>query len=370
VKWESANTDKDLLMTHIKSPHDLLHAIPFLVGYHPSNSIVFISLRNDEVGFAMRIDYADTWNTHLLTSICTHLLRESSDSLFVVFYPDNQPEGDSEGKVESDCFLTAINECIHLLTELKVHFHDTQLSITEAIAVYNGRWRSLICSDVNCCPQSGTTLENIETSRIAAEQVFNGNAMPLDSREQMLATLAYRSDSEQAIEIARKLKSAPELREDDEVWRTGAVANFLDQLEQFMVDGRVGLFDSGELARFIADVQDLTIRDYCFGLPLSVSPQTLLRLWNFLLTITPPGYRAPFATLFADIAYESGNGALAMCALDIADEDNPTYAMSSLLRRAFSSGWPPEAFSAMRNELHPQVCMSIFGKEIDLSIAS
>jgi hypothetical protein len=44
-------------MTTLTSPHDLLAAVPFLIGYHPTDSIVLISLLDESIGMAMRIDF-------------------------------------------------------------------------------------------------------------------------------------------------------------------------------------------------------------------------------------------------------------------------------------------------------------------------
>ncbi|MSV78281.1 MAG: DUF4192 family protein, partial [Actinobacteria bacterium] len=41
-------------MTTLTSPHDLLTAVPFLVGYQPEDSLVLIGLKDDLVGMAMR----------------------------------------------------------------------------------------------------------------------------------------------------------------------------------------------------------------------------------------------------------------------------------------------------------------------------
>jgi hypothetical protein len=79
-----------------------------------------------------------------------------------------------------------------------------------------------------------------------------------------------------------------------------------------------------------------------------------------LLRIAPEGYVAPVATIFAAIAYERGDGAIAHRALDRAEIDNPDYAMTGLLRQVFSSGWAPESFAAMRAELHPKICDALF----------
>ena len=34
-------------MTTVKTPHDLLAAVPFLIGYHPTDSLVLISVKSD-----------------------------------------------------------------------------------------------------------------------------------------------------------------------------------------------------------------------------------------------------------------------------------------------------------------------------------
>ena len=46
-------------MSTLTSPHDLLAAVPFLIGYHPSNSLVLVALKDDSVGMAMRVDLPD-----------------------------------------------------------------------------------------------------------------------------------------------------------------------------------------------------------------------------------------------------------------------------------------------------------------------
>ena len=84
-------------------------------------------------------------------------------------------------------------------------------------------------------------------------------------------------------------------------------------------------------------------------------------MWRDLLRMAPPKFVAPVASLFAAIAYENGEGALAHRALDRAIEDQPDYSLSRLLRRVFSSGWPPSGFAQLRKELHPRVTQTIFG---------
>ena len=41
-----------------------------------------------------------------------------------------------------------------------------------------------------------------------------------------------------------------------------------------------------------------------------------------------------------------------------------TYPLAVLLRRVFFSGWPAQSFAAMRAQLHPKICASLFGSSI------
>ena len=48
--------------TELTSPHDLLAAVPFMVGYHPKDSLVVMALVNSKVTMAMRVDFPDSEN--------------------------------------------------------------------------------------------------------------------------------------------------------------------------------------------------------------------------------------------------------------------------------------------------------------------
>ncbi|MEN9454339.1 MAG: hypothetical protein RLZZ19_826 [Actinomycetota bacterium] len=47
-------------MTTLTSPHDLLAAIPFLVGFKPEDSIILISILDGSISMAMRVDFPDS----------------------------------------------------------------------------------------------------------------------------------------------------------------------------------------------------------------------------------------------------------------------------------------------------------------------
>ena len=77
-------------MTTLPSPHVLLSAILFLVGFKPTDSIVLISLKEDAINLAMRIDFPEEISELEIANLSRHLLRNDADSVIAVFYlPDN-----------------------------------------------------------------------------------------------------------------------------------------------------------------------------------------------------------------------------------------------------------------------------------------
>mgnify|MGYP003704910907 CR=1 FL=1 len=115
------------------------------------------------------------------------------------------------------------------------------------------------------------------------------------------------------------------------------------------------------IARVLGRLSDIQVRDFALGCHDESSLAAHLQMWRQLLKLAPPKFVAPVATLFAALAYENGEGAMAHRALDRALLDQPDYSLACLLRRVFSSGWPPSGFAQLRSELHPKVASTIFG---------
>ncbi len=73
-------------MTTLTSPHDLIAAIPFLIGYHPVDSLVVVSIKDNCVGMAMRVDYPDDLPASAYDLLASHLQREGSTGALLVAY--------------------------------------------------------------------------------------------------------------------------------------------------------------------------------------------------------------------------------------------------------------------------------------------
>jgi hypothetical protein len=329
-------------MTTLTSPHDLLAAIPFLIGYHPENSLVLVALKDDSVGMAMRVDMPTDIAPESYDLLASHFQREAADAALIVAYVDSQTDPEP----------VLINTSAALLR--------AGISIKESLIVSDGRYRSMLCHDSECCPPLGSPIPDIDSSRIAAEHVIAGHPMPFANVSGLVQSIAA-------------LPSAMEESWQSEV-RTFWIESDSENLLDLQRDGATAVIDlAGEyaqgrgaedrelVARVIGRISDIQVRDYALGSHNEETADAYWQMWRELLLIAPRGFVAPIASIFAALAYERGEGALAHKALDRALADDERYSLALLLRRVFTAGWPPQSFSAMRAELHPKVVAAIFG---------
>ncbi len=330
-------------MTTLTSPHDLLAAIPFLIGYHPQDSLVLVALKDEAVGMAMRVDMPVCVSAEGYDLLASHFLRDGADGAFIVAYV-------GAGAVDPENVL--INTSAALVR--------AGIDIKESLIVRNNRFRSMICSDLTCCPPEGSAIPDLGSSRIAAEHVIAGHPMPfenVDGLVQSIAAVASSFESVWADEVQAFWVSS-DSEEIQELQRDGATA-IIDLVGEYR-EGR-GAEDRELAARVIGRLSDIQVRDFALGSHTDESADYYWAMWRDLLRIAPRGFVAPIACLFAAMAYERGEGALAHKGLDRGLGDDDQYSLAHLLRRVFTAGRPPQSFSAMRTELHPKVVAAIFG---------
>ena len=332
-------------MTTLTSPHDLLAAIPFLVGYHPSDSLVLVAIKEGIVSMAMCIDYPEPESSDTYDLLAHHIKLDGADaSLMIAYVPD----------VKAELYQTGAE----VLGYMAISLLKQGIEIRESIEVIGKQWRSVICEDLTCCPLAGNLLPDFESSRVAAEQVMVGRSLPFIDVSKLADSIAPLPNI--GTEFIAQVESwflSDDSSDLVEKQRDGATA--VVDLGQLYEQGR-GNSDPDLIAQVIGRLSDIQVRDFALGIHSEETLDTYWTLWRELLRIAPVGYVAPIASIFAAVAYESGQGALAHKALDRALIDNPGYSLALLLRRVFSAGWPATAFIQMREQLHPKVKAAIF----------
>jgi hypothetical protein len=329
-------------MPTLTSAHDLITAVPFLIGFQPSNSLVMISVRNNAIGMAMRIDLPASLDSDEIDLLAHHFLRDQADeALLLAYMPDGRSDGDS------------------ILISLSAGLMRNGIGTKESIVIGNGRYRSIICRDPSCCSPAGTDMPAIEESQFAVEHVVAGIPMPFANIAELIGSIAADEESlsrswAQEVELFRIHDDGSDL---SPLRRDG-----VDAMELLLDEFRIGRgpTDRKLVARVIGRMSDVQVRDYALGTFSEDTFDLYFAMWRELLRLAPSGFVAPIACIVAAMSYESGDGALAHKALDRCLVDDEHYPLGALLRRVFNAGWPPESFTQMRAELHPKVIATIF----------
>lgn len=333
-------------MPTLTSAHDLITAVPFLIGFHPTDSIVLISVKAGAIGVAMRIDLPATINSDEIDLLAHHFIRDEAEAaLLVAYMPAGRNDGDS------------------LLISLGAGLIRNGIEIHESLLISGGRYRSIICRDANCCPPAGKALPAIEDSAIAAEHVVAGIPMPYGDISELIDSIAA-----DPISLTKGWSAAvSNFKIDEDSPEVSALRrDGVESMELLLDEFRIGRGPTDEMlvARVIGRMSDVQVRDYAMGVHQEDTYDLYFAMWRELLRLAPISLVAPIACIVAAMAYENGDGALAQRALDRAIADDPSYPLAALLRRVFNAGWPPQSFAQMRAELHPKVIATIFDSTI------
>ncbi|KAB1108814.1 DUF4192 domain-containing protein [Micromonospora aurantiaca] len=145
----------------VRSPADMVAAVPYLLGFHPADSVVVVAVRGRRVVFAARGDLPAPGvdpgpaARHLAQVVA----RQDADAATVVGYG---PAARVTGVVD------AIGDALTA----------AGLVVLDALRVTEGRWFSYLCVEPSCCPPEGTPYDPA-ASQVSAAAVFAGQvALP------------------------------------------------------------------------------------------------------------------------------------------------------------------------------------------------
>lgn len=330
-----------LLMTIISTPTQLITAVPFLLDKHPEQALVCITLRNGLVETVLHSEIPEDLQRFEIASQVDFLeqlkVSEPEELLILAYLPthcDDQVVAKLARAISSRCEEIA--------------------PVKDFLLIKNNRWRSFHCADERCCDPKGQLLPDIQSSEIAAERVFRGFLMP------SFLGAEQRSSLNESGEVALHLLQsahAEVARTEPALRSKRGVVTLLRLISSFTISKSID--DLPLAARALVAFSDIQVRDFAIGSHGDENLSLHLELWRDLLEVAPSGYRAPVATVLALLKYESGDIESAQATLEVALCDDPHYSLAHLLQKSFSAGWPPEAFTTMRHELHPKLAAQL-----------
>lgn len=320
----------------LRGPADIVHAIPYLLGFHPHESLVLIGLDGCELVVTARVDLADLSEPTVAAETMTAMRRGGTVEVVAVLVTESPSGADPQrwrSEVRMLSGVAAAGGC----------------ELLDVLLVAAGRWRSLICADPLCCPPDGHEIPALERSAVAATATFAG-LVALPDRDSLAALLAPRSDTERAglvsavtAELAareqRALVDRPERGRRSDTRALFAAARRMDAGPTPPTEG--------ETVRFGAALTDIAVRD---SLWVAVDDRRLdgRELWRALAVRLPPPYDAAPLFLFSWSSWRAGNGALAGIAAERAVTSDPGYSAADLLLAAVRHGIDPRRLPRLR----------------------
>ncbi|WP_438291275.1 DUF4192 domain-containing protein [Streptomyces sp. HUAS TT7] len=364
----------------LRGPAELADALPYLMGFHPTDSAVLVALHGESGRFGGRVrvglpaspqewpDIADQLADCLITGSERRGPRPDG---IVVFLCQDPSSGGSGREV--------MERLRPLAQRLRIACGGLDVPVLEALCISDGRYWSYCCPDARCCPPEGTVLALPGTSVMAAAATYAGIQVRGSLREMEERLAPWRTgaaaDQERALDAAaaemfprilsegdrrtvadetldlaarlmRRIAEAPAPARGTDVLPAGGLGsgtlllggNASDDLDD-------GLIAHDEAAAVILGLQDRTTRDWAAEWMEGAEAGPALRLWRALARrcVGPYGdHAAALLALAGWVSWSTGDDPNARVAFGLALRADPDYRFAQLLHRACNGGLDPE----------------------------
>lgn len=152
-------------------PPSLLAALPYMLGFKPTNSLVCVLLVKESIIGCVRYEFEGD-EEELFTLLKTTIRNHQFDYLVVVL---------------------AVAEIDRNFDDLLEKFRIEQIELLDFLVTNWQNYRSAICNDVTCCPATGNQLQIGDQDQMAAELIANGH-VAVNSRAELLDRLKPVAD--------------------------------------------------------------------------------------------------------------------------------------------------------------------------------
>ncbi|MCQ4082981.1 DUF4192 domain-containing protein [Streptomyces sp. RB6PN25] len=355
----------------LHGPADLAEALPYLMGFHPDDSIVMIALHGARGRFGGRLRLGIPADAAEWPDVAAQLAdcliqgagrRGRPDAIAVYLCQD--PLG-------NETPLQTMERLRPLAQHLRTACGSLDVPVVEALCISAGRWWSYCCPDTDCCPPDGGQLTREGTSVMAAAAAYAGIQVrgSLREMEARLAPLGAEraAGQERALdaacaELLPRLLAAPEsdaLREQTIALASSAMERFRDApvcAGRPADDADDELITDDEAAALILGLQDRGARDRVAEWMEEPDAAAALRLWRALARRCVGAYTdhaAPPLTLAGWVSWSLGDEPAARVAFGRALDADPDYTFAKLLHQACNHGLDPEP---LRRSLREERC--------------
>ncbi|MFG2003278.1 DUF4192 domain-containing protein [Spirillospora sp. NPDC048911] len=305
----------------IRSPEDAIATVPYLLGYHPTESLVVIAYDGPHDTCAMRIDLPRCDSRAAAEHVAARLSQNAFRQALLLGYgtPDE--------------VTPAVATAWETLTAHR-------LRVAEALRIHSGRWWSLTCVDDTCCPILGQPYDS-STTAIAAQATFSGH-VALPDRAALARTLApLQGEPRTAMRAATDRAEQRFLSWTREGLTPAEIQSRLSASGLAILSALTPHPADDDVAWLGVTLTSMRVRDEAWIRIDTHDPQRDIDFWRAILRRVEEPYAAAPACLLALAAYAAGDGGLANLALDRAQDADPAYSLAQLLRAVIEAGIPP-----------------------------
>jgi len=325
------------VLASLRDPAEVLAALPYLLGFHPRDSLVVAAIQPGApptLGLVLRADLPPPGGEHaLVEQLRAPLLARGGCAVLVAVIggPGRPPQPPPA-----------------VVGLLRAALADRGVTVVHALwARSTAPGAPWACLDR---PEHAGLLPDATGSPIAAATAVAGLVTYADRAE--LHRLVAPDDDAALQRRAELLDAAVEAAELD---RSPAAVRRNVRLVRDAVlaagDGRLPTGDH-ELVRLAVALCDQLVRGCSIGLCLGETAAAAERLWLALVRATPPPEVAEPAALAALSAYLRGDGALAGMALDRALQAWPGHNLASLVDQVVRAAIPPDVLRQVVVDAH------------------
>ena len=330
----------DSTVSKISGPDELVQAIPYLLGFHASDSVVLVGLADGVVVVTARLDLVDAAGQGVLDRTLRAMRRGGAESFVTVIYGEAP---------DADAYVLPHDEIIYDLIDAA---DDCDADLTEAVLVADRRWWSYLCAERDCCPPEGHPV--YDDCAFAAEATFAGIVVERD-REALARSLDPAPEDErrrlsQRIALAEAEGTQLVLTGRYETRQRSAKRAMFSAARRFDRDAKLGVvseLSDDDLVGFVVTLREIAVRDPLW-MAIDDGRVDGRALWLDLARRAPSPYDAAPMFLHGWASWRAGNGALAGMAAERAISSDPDYSAADLLLGALSAAIDPRRFPKLR----------------------
>ncbi|MGH3661309.1 MAG: DUF4192 domain-containing protein [Micromonosporaceae bacterium] len=337
MSQNSSRDPSDLVPLQLRSPADVLVAVPYLIGFHPDHSLVLVGFDGPELVLTARADLPPVGRRSRGGRV--ELVPGPGEQLLATLTPDHHVD-------EVVLVAYGSSSVADPVMEAAVSVFDAaNLVVRDALRVAEHRFWSYLCQGPECCPAEGTALDIASSPVAAAATVAGLVALPdrasLESQLEPATGAARRAMARATDRAERRLCAAFESGDLSTV-RRQLIRQGKRLLNLAVRRHRRGdALGDDDIAWFSVLLLFPELADAAWRLMASRPDDAYVGMWADMVRRVEPELSAPPASLLAFAAWQAGDGALAGIAAQRALQVAPDYQPAQLMSAAVTTGRRP-----------------------------